>query len=849
VYRLVGWIGGTCGVALLVVAALGWLAGNAPASPADAPADAQIAHPLGPLAELPGLSPGADGSPPVLADPKLVSLLGGVGLVLLGLSWIRARRRKPGLDKVDARLARKTLRQAAALARRGDVVAAAELCRESDLAEEAVEYFVAAEEYGRAAEVRHDQNRFLESADLYCKAGNFESAGTILASQEEFVRAAQCYRKAGRHTVAGEMYERAGDPRRAGKCYAEADFHRLAADAYQRAQCWGEAAGALERVVDEELLEGADGGRRQREREELVRKAAMLHEQADDLEAAQNVLVRGRCYAEAGEIALRLEQYARAAELFVEARDAPRAAKALRQIGEERAAARVLGQHHRDHGDDDEAAHHLEAAGEYLDAGDLYRKLEDFERAGECYERHGDGSQAAEMFKLVGEPIRAAGNFERAGRYLEAAECWQEAGDRAKQAELLAKAGRALEAGRLYHDEGLDDEAIKILQQVTPESADFGEAAGLLGGIFRARGLHSLAIKKLAQAIGEAELGHDNLDVYYQLATLHEAAGEFAKATDLYERILAIDYHHADVGERLAKTRRHLDAGQGAGSTTITDPSALAPGGRNGRYEILGELGRGGMGIVYKARDTVLDRVVAYKVLPDALKENPQALKNFLREAKSAAQLNHPNIVTVYDAGEQDGRYYIAMEYVDGTTLKEILRRRRVIATGGLLQLLLQLCEALAYAHDKKIVHRDVKTANTMWTRDRKAKIMDFGLAKIVEEVRNHTTLVSGTPYYMSPEQTLGHNVDHRTDIYSLGVMAFELATGTLPFREGNVPYHHVHTPAPDPRETNPELPEPIAAIILRCLQKEPAERFESTREIIVKLREVAARISASESS
>jgi serine/threonine-protein kinase len=255
------------------------------------------------------------------------------------------------------------------------------------------------------------------------------------------------------------------------------------------------------------------------------------------------------------------------------------------------------------------------------------------------------------------------------------------------------------------------------------------------------------------------------------------------------------------------------------------------------------------MGIVYKARDTVLDRVVAYKVLPDALKENPQALKNFLREAKSAAQLNHPNIVTVYDAGEQDGRYYIAMEYVDGTTLKEILRRRRVIATGGLLQLLLQLCEALAYAHDKKIVHRDVKTANAMWTRDRKAKIMDFGLAKIVEEVRNHTTLVSGTPYYMSPEQTLGHNVDHRTDIYSLGVMAFELATGTLPFREGNVPYHHVHTPAPDPREANPDLPEPIAAIILRCLQKEPAERFESTREIIVKLREVAARISASESS
>src|SRR5690606_21430365 len=260
------------------------------------------------------------------------------------------------------------------------------------------------------------------------------------------------------------------------------------------------------------------------------------------------------------------------------------------------------------------------------------------------------------------------------------------------------------------------------------------------------------------------------------------------------------------------------------------------------RYQILSELGRGGMGIVYKAKDTVLDRVVAFKVLPDALKENPQALKNFLREAQSAAQLNHPNIVTVYDAGEQDGRYYIAMEYVDGNTLKEIVRRRGAIAPGGVLHVLVQMCEALAYAHDKKIVHRDIKTANTMWTRDRKAKIMDFGLAKIVEEVRNHTTLVSGTPYYMSPEQTLGRNVDHRTDIYSLGVMVFELATGRLPFTEGNIPYHHVHTPPPDPRTIHPEVPALLAEIVGRCLRKDPAERYQSAREILAEVRSAVGR-------
>jgi serine/threonine-protein kinase len=152
---------------------------------------------------------------------------------------------------------------------------------------------------------------------------------------------------------------------------------------------------------------------------------------------------------------------------------------------------------------------------------------------------------------------------------------------------------------------------------------------------------------------------------------------------------------------------------------------------------------------------------------------------------------------------------------------------------------LTQICEALAYAHDQKIVHRDIKTANAMWTRDRKAKIMDFGLAKVIEEVRNHTTVVSGTPYYMSPEQTLGRNIDHRTDIYSLGVSVFELATGTLPFTEGNLPYHHVHTPPPDPREIDDSIPPVLAELVLRCMQKDPADRYQSTREMLDDLKRI----------
>jgi serine/threonine-protein kinase len=370
---------------------------------------------------------------------------------------------------------------------------------------------------------------------------------------------------------------------------------------------------------------------------------------------------------------------------------------------------------------------------------------------------------------------------------------------------------------------------------MSPEHADFPKASAILGEIFRQRGMLSLALKKLTHAVGDSDLSHENLQAFYGLATVHEASENFEDALDLYEKILAFDFHHADVEQRLARCKEMVK--NQTSQQRIDASSPLSGSQREGRYRITGKLGRGGMGIVYKAQDTVLDRTVAFKVLPDALKENPQALKNFLREAKSAAQLNHPNIVTVYDAGEQDDVYYIAMEYVDGNTLKEIVKHRGKISAGGIVHVVAQLCEAMAFAHEKKIVHRDIKTANIMWTRDHKAKIMDFGLAKVIEEVRNHTTVVSGTPYYMSPEQTLGKNVDHRTDIYSLGVTIFELATGTLPFREGNLPYHHVHTPPPDPEDINPDLPPMLASIIKRCLRKDPADRYQSTLEILAEVK------------
>jgi tetratricopeptide (TPR) repeat protein len=742
------------------------------------------------------------------------------------------------VSSVEKRIQKKAERQAAALARKGDVLEAAELLFDAQAFDKAADYFIKAGELIRAAEIRHDQNRFIESAELYLQAGRHESAGAIFSQQEEYGRAAECYEAIGSMSVAAEMFEKAGDLRKAARCYKQADFLRHAASAYVKCKEWVAAAECLEQVFREESLRNKGDAKAQQDLLKLVLQAGKLYRRAEKPEKAMAILERGGCFAEAAELALLLEQFAKAAELYRDAGQPERAAEALRRLGQDAKAARILANLHRDRGEVKEAAECFEQAGDFLAAGDLYRSLESYGKAGDCFMRQREFLSAAEMYALADDHANAATCFESAGHYKEAAESRALLGQREKEAELLDKAGQWLQSGQLYHREGLDEQAITVLQKVQPEHETFSEASALLGDIFQARGQLSLAIKKLKQAIGGRGLERETMPVYYTLATICHANDEVAEAVEIFEKILAADYHYKDVEQRLAEARERLKTATATEAPASDGGSAPAGAdGQPGRYQIVGELGRGGMGIVYKAKDTALDRIVAFKVLPETLQENPQALKNFLREAQAAAKLNHPNIVTVYDTGAQDGRYYIAMEFVDGTSLKEIVRRRGPIAPAGILHVLVQMCEAMAYAHEKRVVHRDIKTANVMWARDKKAKLMDFGLAKVVEEVRNHTTVVSGTPYYMSPEQTLGKNVDHRTDLYSLGVTLFELAVGSVPFKEGNIPYHHVHTPPPDVRELQPELPEALAKVINRCLLKDPALRYQSAREIIDEVR------------
>ncbi len=714
--------------------------------------------------------------------------------------------------------------------------AAGEYLLGRNLKDEAVDLFMRHELFARAAEVRHDQNRFDEAADLYKKIGKEEAAGRIYAQLGRHEEAARCYVAAGKLSVAGDLFERAENHREAGKCYRQVGFHRHAAQAFLKGGADGLAAECLLAAFNEEGgVAGAKSDQKAKEMKGIAKKAGELLAKLERFDEAEALLVRAEAFGPAAKIAFQTGNYKRAAELFARIGRGDLAAKALERMGDEIGAARALGEYLRDKGDDAAAVEHLRKAGEHGAAGDLYRKLARFAEAGAAYRDADDFPAAAEAFRAAGEIEPAAEAYARCGKFTDAAECYARVGRADLQAEMLEKAGDLFQAGKLYAEQGKADAAIRLLQQIAPDSPSYGEACSILGRVFQEKGMHSLSVKKFEEAAGSQTISRGSVEAFYELGLAHERQGDLTGAIEVFEQILSFDYHYKDAATCLERCKA-AKGKAGESAPPLTAPVTGTVPVSQKRYEIVRELGRGGMGVVYLARDSVLEREVAYKVLPEGLRGNPNALKNFLREAKAAAQLNHANIVTVYDAGESEHGFYMAMELVEGTTLKEILRQRGAVSAQAVVYIMRQMASALSYAHGKKVVHRDIKTANTMWTAERQVKIMDFGLAKLMEEVRNATTMISGTPFYMSPEQTLGRDVDHRTDIYSLGVTIFELATGELPFQKGNVPYHHVHTAPPDPRQIKADIPDGLAAVILRCLQKAPAERFESAKELLEEL-------------
>ena len=259
-------------------------------------------------------------------------------------------------------------------------------------------------------------------------------------------------------------------------------------------------------------------------------------------------------------------------------------------------------------------------------------------------------------------------------------------------------------------------------------------------------------------------------------------------------------------------------------------------------YKILEKLGEGGMGVVYKAEDTKLDRLVALKFLPAHLIDDEKALSRLLKEAKAASKINHPNVCTIYDIKEYEDTQYIVMEYVDGETLKAKIKEAP-LSISETVEYSVQICKALKAAHDKGITHRDIKSENIMINIDNMVKVMDFGLAKLKDEARlSRTSSTAGTIAYMAPEQIKGQDIDHRADIWALGVVLFEMLTGKFPFKgeyESAMSYSIVNTDPEPIAEFRENIPFNLEQVIYKSLEKDLSSRYQSIQEVLSELKKV----------
>lgn len=331
------------------------------------------------------------------------------------------------------------------------------------------------------------------------------------------------------------------------------------------------------------------------------------------------------------------------------------------------------------------------------------------------------------------------------------------------------------------------------------------------------------------------------MDALYQLGLNFERRRQFSKALMTYEHIAQWKPHYRDITERRARHHQAHESGSlaatmvshAATTLVVDDPVVERP--VLGRYEIERELGRGAMGTVYLGRDPRIGRTVAIKTLPLTEEFESTQLdevrRRFFQEAETAGRLSHPSIVTIYDVGEEHDLAYIAMDYIQGDSLDQHIRKKELLPLVDVFTVGIEVAEALAYAHKQNVVHRDVKPGNIIYDREKyQLKVTDFGIACLTDNSKTRTGTVLGSPYYMSPEQIAGQKVDGRSDLFSLGVTLYQLFTGKLPF-EGdsltNLMYQITHNKPVSVRKVRSDLPSCLTRIINKSMEKKPSNRYE----------------------
>ncbi len=569
------------------------------------------------------------------------------------------------------------------------------------------------------------------------------------------------------------------------------------------------------------------------------KKAGRPKEAAKSVERLGRMEPAGDLYLAAGENKDALRCYEAAGQLR-------KAAEVYGKLGDKKNASQTMAKFLTQQGDFADAAKHWMAAGQHRNAAEALYRAGNFQASAKLFDRLGEFKSAAKAMMRAGDIAGAAANLEKTGELTAALRLYESAKMWNKVTEILKRQKNWVALGNIMMRMDKPDLAIEFYRRVSPLEEAYIECAMSMASILEHQGDSEEAMKKYAEILEFKGVSSGTSRALFSLASLCEKLGKPALAMPYLQRMSAggplgdkvhnwlerlehqvVNAARTMVGGIEVATEEEAKTGKIAFNLPKRDSLA-------DRYDITDKIGQGGHGVIYKAFDKTLGREVVLKFLFKNQLPDDLAIRYFLREAKTTASLNHPNIVTLYDMGEVSGNLYLAMEYIKGMDLEQHLTKRGgPLAFSEVGSLVKQVCSALQYAHDKTVIHRDIKPGNIMLTGEKlgKVKLMDFGLAKALDENPTKTLIVCGTPLYMSPEQIAGDFVDHRSDIYSLAVLVFQLVTGITPFPASNILAHHQFTPPPHPTSLNKDLPVEAAEVILKGLEKQRDQRYQRTMD------------------
>jgi len=666
--------------------------------------------------------------------------------------------------------------------------------------------------------------------DMEIRQGNREKAAWMLSRGRDHARAAEILEELGKFDDAAQQYDKGGFAEKAALLYVRAERHMTAALLFERLIS---AAG-----------EGGESYRSEAERANLTR----YHRFSGELFTRAGVPARAAPHFEA---ALLYEQAAeawrgagqpeRAADLLLKLQRPEDAARLLQDAGKSigSLAPAIQAELLQRQGKHREAAEIFEKAGTLFRAAEAYREAGDLLKAAVLFEKEGEMDQSSDLFLRAGRPAEAARILEGARDYRNAAELFRKAGQIEDAARVLLKGGEPVGAARLHYERKDFDACIKALQKVDSDHQDYRKASFLLGKIFAEQGLSTLAVDKLTAAIGDEGVDEDTVLIYYSLALAQEANLRPREALQIYQKIVAFDYGYKDAMARMkAIESRPMATLTARGATRPASPESgwAEP----GRYRIEEKIGSGKLGEVFRSVDTALGRPVAIRRLSEGPGEVGK-VERFLREAAATAQLHHPNIIATYDTGVDSQGRFIVTELAQGKTLRSLLNDKVRFEINRILEIATQILQALDHAHGRGVLHRNLRPENVFVTDADKVSVADFGLGVRLSDLTTQELSSGRLIQYTPPEVLLKDRVDPRSDLYSFGVILYEMAVGHPPFEGHDVGHKQAHAPVPMPGPGERVLPDFLKAVILVCMEKDKEKRYPDAKSILedLKLEEV----------